>query len=435
MSQPSLFSQLVALVGSAAIQWRRLQGGVPPQALGAEPAIPAARPQGRIPTLKMPTAKGWAPGQTPVAAPGLRVNAFATGLKHPRWLQLLPNGDVTVAEALLVAGTPKSVFDQAMVSTMKRAGAMGVSPNRITLLRDADGDGVAEVRDTFIEGLTQPFGMALLGGTFYVGNTDGVVAFPYTSGATRIAAPGRKLSTFKPGGHWTRSLLPSPDGRKLYVGVGSLSNIGDNGLDVEAGRACIYELDLTNGNSRIFASGLRNPVGLAWEPNAGALWTVVNERDGLGDETPPDYLTSVREGGFYGWPYCYWGRTVDDRVPQDPAAVAKALTPDYALGGHTASLGLCWLPAGTLPGFAEDGMVIGQHGSWNRSTLSGYKVIFVPFANGAPAGPPRDILSGFLAPDERESYGRPVGVAIGPGGCLLVADDVGDVIWRVTAAA
>ena len=435
MSQPSLFSQVVALVGSAAIQWRRLQGGVPPQAVGAEPAIPAGRPQGRIPTLKMPTAKGWAPGQTPVAAPGLRVNAFATGLKHPRWLHLLPNGDVTVAEALLVAGTPKSVFDQAMVSTMKRAGAMGVSPNRITLLRDADGDGVAEVRHTFIEGLTQPFGMALLGGTFYVGNTDGVVAFPYTPGATRIAAPGRKLSSFKPGGHWTRSLLPSLDSRKLYVGVGSLSNIGDSGLEVEEGRACIHELDLTNGISRIFAAGLRNPVGLAWEPNTGALWTVVNERDGLGDETPPDYLTSVREGGFYGWPYCYWGKTVDDRVPQDPAAVAKALTPDYALGGHTASLGLCWLPAGTLPGFAEDGMVIGQHGSWNRSTLSGYKVIFVPFANGAPAGPPRDILSGFLAPDERESYGRPVGVAIGPGGCLLVADDVGDVIWRVTAAA
>ncbi len=417
MSQPSLFAQVVALVGKAAIQWRSLQGGVPPQALGAEPAIPAGRPQGRIPTLKMPTAKGWAPGQTPVAAPGLRVNAFATGLKHPRWLQLLPNGDVTVAEALLVAGTPKSVFDQAMVSTLKRAGAMGVSPNRITLLRDADGDGVAEARETFLEGLTQPFGMALLGDTFYVGNTDGVVAFPYTTGATRITAPGRRLSTFKPGGHWTRSLLPSADGRKLYVGVGSLSNIGDNGLDVEEGRACIYEIDLTNGISRIFAAGLRNPVGLAWEPNSGALWTVVNERDGLGDETPPDYLTSVREGGFYGWPYCYWGQTVDDRVPQDPAAVAKALTPDYALGGHTASLGLCWLPAGTLPGFAEDGMVIGQHGSWNRSTLSGYKVIFVPFANGRPAGPPRDILSGFLAPDERESYGRPVGVAIGPGGC------------------
>ena len=231
---------------------------------------------------------------------------------------------------------------------MKRAAAVGVSPNRITLLRDADGDGVAETRETFLEGLNQPFGMALLGDTFYVGNTDGVVAFPYAAGASRIAAPGRKLAEFKPGGHWTRSLLPSPDGRKLYVGVGSLSNIGEHGMAAEEGRAAIYELDLASGKSRIFAGGLRNPVGLAWEPQTGVLWTVVNERDGLGDETPPDYLTSVRDGGFYGWPYCYWGQTVDDRVPQDPAAVAKAITPDYALGGHTASLGLCWLPAGTL---------------------------------------------------------------------------------------
>jgi glucose/arabinose dehydrogenase len=282
-----------------------------------------------------------------------------------------------------------------------------------------------------MEGLNQPFGMALLGDTFYVGNTDGVVAFPYAAGADRIAAPGRKLVSFKPGGHWTRSLLPSPDGRKLYAGVGSSSNIAESGMAVEEGRAAIYELDLADGSSRIFAGGLRNAVGMAWEPQTGVLWTVVNERDGLGDETPPDYLTSVRDGGFYGWPYCYWGQTVDDRVPQDPTAVAKAITPDYALGGHTASLGLCWLPAGTLPGF-PDGMAIGQHGSWNRSTLSGYKVVFVPFEHGRPAGPTRDILSGFLAPDERESYGRPVGVTLGPDGSVLVADDVGDVIWRVT---
>ena len=433
MSLSGVFARVVALVGDAAILWRRRQGGVNQPALGASPTIPAARPQGRIPTLKMPTARGWAPGQTPVAAPGLRVNAFATGLKHPRWIHLLPNGDVTVAEALFLPAPAKSVFDLAMVSTMRRAAAVGVSPNRITLLRDANGDGVAETRETFLDGLSQPFGMALLGDTFYVGNTDGVVAFPYTAGTTRIDAPGRKLTDFKPGGHWTRSLLPSPDGRRLYVGVGSLSNIGESGLDVEEGRACIYELDLATGHCRCFASGLRNPVGLAWEPRSGVLWTVVNERDGLGDETPPDYLTSVRDGGFYGWPYCYWGQTVDDRVPQDPAAVATAITPDYALGGHTASLGLCWLPAGTLPGFPE-GMVIGQHGSWNRSKLSGYKVVFVPYVDGRPAGPPRDILTGFLAPDESESYGRPVGVAIGPGGCLLVADDVGDVIWRVTAA-
>jgi glucose/arabinose dehydrogenase len=327
-----------------------------------------------------------------------------------------------------------SLFHLAMVATMRRAAAIGASPNRITLLRDADKDGVAEIRKPLLEGLSQPFGMALLGDTFYVGNTDGVVAFPYTTGATRITASGRKLATFKPGGHWTRSLLSSADGRKLYVGVGSLTNIGENGFDVEEGRACIYELDLATNKIRIFASGLRNPVGLAWEPRTGALWTVVNERDGLGDETPPDYLTSVRDGGFYGWPYCYWNRIVDDRVPQDPAAVAKAITPDFALGGHTASLGLCWMPAGTLPGY-PDGMAIGQHGSWNRSTLSGYRVVFVPFVDGRPAGTPRDILTGFLAPDERESYGRPVGVAIGPDGkSLLVADDVGDVIWRVTGA-
>ena len=427
-----IFARIVALIGAAAVLWRRQLQGAPQRAgLGSNPAIPAARPQGSIPTLKMPTARGWAQGQKPVAAAGLKVNAFATGLKHPRWIQLLPNGDVLTAEALFMPGPAKSIFDYAMVSTMKRAAAVGVSPNRITLLRDADGDGVAETQEAFLEGQSQPFGMALLGDTFYVGNTDGVVAFPYVAGATRITAPGRKLASFKPGGHWTRSLLPSPDGQKLYVGVGSLTNIADNGMEAEEGRAAIYEIDLASGRNRIFAGGLRNPVGLAWEPKTGALWTVVNERDGLGDETPPDYLTSVRDGGFYGWPYCYWGQTVDDRVPQDPAMVAKALTPDYALGGHTASLGLCWLPAGTLPGFPE-GMAIGQHGSWNRSKLSGYRVVFVPFEKGRPAGPPRDILSGFLSPDERESYGRPVGVAIGPGGCLLVADDVGDVIWRVT---
>ena len=432
MSNSSLFARAVAWVGEAAILGRRLQGGVPAQAIGTAPVIPAGRPQGSLPTLKMPTARGWAPGQVPITAPGLQVNAFAAGLEHPRWIHVLPNGDVTVAEALFDAGPPRSLFSHAMIATMRRAAAIGPSPNRITLLRDADGDGVAEIREPFLEGLSQPFGMALIGDTFYVGNTDGVVAFPYTPGATRISAPGRMLTTFKPGGHWTRSLLASADGRRLYAGVGSLSNIGDEGLAVEEGRACIYELDLAAGTSRIFAGGLRNPVGLAWEPHTGALWTVVNERDGLGDETPPDYLTSVCDGGFYGWPYCYWGRTVDDRVPQDAAAVAKAITPDYALGGHTASLGLCWLPAGTLPGYGE-GMVIGQHGSWNRSKLSGYKVVFVPFENGRPAGPPRDILSGFLAPDERESYGRPVGVVVGPGGdSLLVADDVGDVIWRVT---
>ncbi|HXV26136.1 MAG TPA: sorbosone dehydrogenase family protein [Alphaproteobacteria bacterium] len=433
MSLSGSFARIVALVGAAAVLWRRLQGGGAHEpAIGSTPRIPPAKPQGHIPTLKMPTARGWAQGQRPVAAPGLKVNAFATDLKHPRWIHVLPNGDVTVAEALFQPEPIRTVFDYAMVSTMERAAAVGVSPNRVTLLRDVDRDGVAEIRDLFLEGLNQPFGMALLGNTFYVGNTDGVIAFPYAAGATRITVPGRKLTEFKPGGHWTRSLLPSPDGQKLFVGVGSFSNIGESGMDIEEGRAAIYELDLASGRSRIFAAGLRNPVGLAWEPHTGVLWTVVNERDGLGDETPPDYLTSVHDGGFYGWPYCYWGKTVDDRVPQNPVAVARAITPDYALGGHTASLGLCWLPAGTFPGFPE-GMAIGQHGSWNRSTLSGYKVVFVPFENGRPAGPPRDILTGFLAPNEQVSYGRPVGVAIGANSSVLVADDVGNVIWRVTA--
>jgi glucose/arabinose dehydrogenase len=433
MSLSSNFARIVALIGASAVLWRRSQGDQPAPAWGSAPVVPEAKPQGAIPTLKMPTAQGWSKGQMPVAAPGLKVNAFATGLDHPRWINVLPNGDVLVAESNQVATRVSSVFSYAMQATMRRARALGVSANRITLLRDANGDGVAEKRGTFMEGLSQPFGMALIGDTFYVGNTDGVVAFPYAAGAERITAAGRKLVTLKPGGHWTRSLLPSADGKKLYVGVGSLTNIAEMGMAVEEGRAAVYELDLAGGTSRIFAGGLRNPVGLAWEPRTGVLWTVVNERDGLGDETPPDYLTSVRDGGFYGWPYCYWGQTVDDRVPQDAAAVARALTPDYALGGHTASLGLCWLPAGTLPGFPE-GMAIGQHGSWNRSTLSGYKVVFVPFENGRPAGPARDILSGFLAPDEKVSYGRPVGVTLGPDGSVLVVDDVGDVIWRVTGA-
>jgi glucose/arabinose dehydrogenase len=430
----SLFARLVALIGDVIVFIRHQNDRITGQAVGQSPAIPSAKPQGSLPTLKMPTARGWHKGQLPVAAQGLKVNAFATGLKHPRWIQVMPNGDVLVAEALSISGPPKTLFDMAMISTMKRAAALGESANRISLLRDNDGDGVAEINQPFMEDLNQPFGMALLNDQFYVGNTDGLMVFPYLTDAERISGPGRKLAEFKPGGHWTRSLLPSPDGKKIYIGVGSLSNIGEHGMEAEEGRAAIYEFDVETEKSRIFASGLRNAVGLAWEPKTKALWTVVNERDGLGDETPPDYLTSVKDGGFYGWPYCYWGQTVDDRVTQDEAMVASALQPDYALGGHTASLGLCWMPEGTLPGF-PDGMVIGQHGSWNRSKLSGYRVVFIPFVNGKPSGAPRDILSGFLAPDERVSYGRPVGVTLGHDKkSLLVADDVGNVIWRVTAA-
>lgn len=425
-------ARATAIVGGAMVALRRF-GAPGTQAVGDAPAIPEARKQG-IMTLKMPTAKGWASGQVPKAAPGLKVNAFAANLDHPRWIEVLPNGDVLVAEAKEQPGPPKTLLDRAAQATMRRAGAIGASANRITLWRDADGDGKAEQREVFLDGQNQPFGMALVEGTFYVGNTDGIVAFPYEEGATRLTGTGRRLVTFKPNGHWTRSLIVSPDRTRIYAGVGSLSNIGDNGMEAEEGRAAIWELDLRTGRARIFASGLRNPVGLAWEPTTKVLWTVVNERDGLGDETPPDYLTSVQDGGFYGWPYAYWDRIVDDRVEQDPGMVSRAITPDYALGGHTASLGLCWMPEGTLPGF-PDGMVIGQHGSWNRSTLSGYKVIFVPFANGKPAGPPRDILWGFLSEDEKVSFGRPVGVAIGPDqASLLVADDVGNVIWRVSAA-
>ncbi len=425
-------AHLVAMLGGLMILLRR-HGAEPAQAaLGQAPAIPEARRQS-IPTLKMPTARGWSPGHLPTPAPGLKVNAFATGLDHPRSLTVLPNGDVLTAEAMFEPGGISNAFDYAMFATMKRADAVGHPANRITLMRDGDGDGVAEVQETYLSSLRQPYGTALIGDTLYVGNTDALLAYPFTPGATRMTATPRKLASFKSGGHWTRSLLANADGSKLYVGIGSDTNIADAGLAREDGRACIAEFDTASQTLRPFATGLRNPVGLAWQPQTGALWTVVNERDGIGDETPPDYLTAVRDGGFYGWPFCYWGNIVDDRVPQDPAKVATSLTPDYALGGHTASLGLCWLPAGTLPGF-PDGMVVGQHGSWNRSRLSGYKVIFVPFANGLPSGPPRDILTGFLSADERLSFGRPVGVALAKAGALLVADDVGNVIWRVTGA-
>lgn len=432
MSLSKIVAQIVAMVGGTMILMRRWGGDTPAPAFGTEPAIPEAKPQG-IPTLKMPTAVGWKDGHVPQAAPGLKVNAFAADLQHPRWIHVLPNGDVCVAEALSEPGGIRSAFDYAIQATMRRARALGKSANRITLFRDPDGDGVAEERHVFRDKLYFPFGMAMVDGRFYVGNTDGLVSFPYEEGADRLDGEPVKLAAFKPHGHWTRSLIANPDGTRIYIGVGSLSNIADEGMEAEEGRAAIHEFDIATGETRIFASGLRNAVGTAWEPETGMLWTVVNERDGLGDETPPDYLTSVEDGGFYGWPYCYWGQTVDDRVPQDPAMVAKAIQPDYALGGHTASLGLCWVPEGTLPGFPA-GMAIGQHGSWNRSKLSGYKVILVPFENGKPSGPAMDILTGFLAEDEKQSYGRPVGVALAADGALLVADDVGDVIWRVTGA-
>jgi glucose/arabinose dehydrogenase len=430
----AIFARIVAAVGATAIAVRHSGDPDRPQAQGTTPQIPEAKPQGKFPSLKMPTAKGWEGNHTPTAAPGLKVNAFAKGLDHPRNMLVLPNGDVLVAESMGESGGgPKSLFDFAMTSTMQRAKATGTSPNRITLLRDADGDGVAETRHVLIANVRQPYGMVLLGDTLYVGASDALLAYPYEAGATSITATPRKLMALKPGGHWTRNLIASKDGQKLYVAVGSKSNIADQGFDAEIDRACIHEYDLETGQSRVFGSGLRNAVGMAWEPTTDTLWTVVNERDGLGDETPPDYLTSVRDGGFYGWPYCYWDRIVDDRVPQDAAKVASALTPDFALGGHTASLGLSWIPEGTWPGFPA-GMAIGQHGSWNRSKLSGYKLAFVAFENGRPVGQLRDVLSDFLSPDEKFSYGRPVGVTVAKDGSVLMADDVGDVIWRVTGA-
>ena len=425
-------ARAAAVVGGTVALMRRI-GAPTHQAMGTSPQIPEARKQG-IMTLKMPIAEGWKNGHLPTCAPGLKVNAFASGLDHPRWIEVLPNGDVLVAESKEQAGPPKTLLDHAAQATMRRVKAIGDSANRVSLWRDADGDGVAEHREVFVENQNQPFGMAVVGTKFYLGNTDGIVAFDFDAANSKISGTGERLVAFKPHGHWTRSLIVSPDKQHIYAGVGSLSNIGDQGMEAEEGRAAIWQLDLATGKARIFASGLRNAVGMAWEPVTGKLWTVVNERDGLGDETPPDYLTSVQDGGFYGWPYCYWGKTIDDRVPQDETLVARAIQPDYALGGHTASLGLCWMPEGTLPGFG-DGMVIGQHGSWNRSKLSGYKLIFVPFKDGAPSGPPRDILTGFLSDDEKLAYGRPVGVTIGPDRkSLLMADDVGDIIWRVTGA-
>lgn len=405
---------------------------------GPRPVLPAPATT-LIPTVHIAPATGWPAGATPVAAPGLRVNAFARGLDHPRWLLVLPDGDVLVAEtnAPTRPDDAKGLKGWVAGLVMKRAGAAVPSANRITLLRDADGDGVAELRSVLLDGLNSPFGMALVGNDLYVVDTDAVLRFPYTRGETRITAPGQRVVELPAGPinhHWTKNLVASADGTKLFVGVGSNSNVAENGMAAEQGRAAIWEVDTRTGAHRVFASGLRNPNGMAWEPTTHALWTVVNERDELGSDLVPDYLTSVRDGGFYGWPYSYFGPHLDERVqPQRPDLVARALVPDYALGPHTASLGLASSAGSALgPAFA-DGMFVGQHGSWNRRPFSGYKVIFVPFAGGKPSGPPVDVLTGFLGPNGN-AQGRPVGVAIDERGALLVADDVGNTIWRVTAA-
>jgi hypothetical protein len=421
----------VSLVGCASAARLPVSAGT-----GPHPILPAPN-KALIPVVHVVTAKGWPAGAKPVAAAGTTVAAFAAGLDHPRWLYALPNGDVLVAET----NAPERPEDGKGIKGwffkhfQKKAGGAVPSANRITLLRDADGDGVAETRSVFLSGLYSPFGMALVGNNLYVANSDAILRFPYTSGQTQITTPGVKVVDLPAGPinhHWTKNIIASPDGTKLYVGVGSNSNAAENGIQVEEGRAAIWEVDLATGNHRIFASGLRNPVGLAWEPESGALWAAVNERDELGSDLVPDYMTAVRDGAFYGWPHSYFGQHLDTRAkPPRPDLVAKAIAPDYALGPHTASLGLASSKGTTLPDRFKRGMFVGQHGSWNRKPRSGYKVVFVPFTGGVPSGEPVDVLTGFVD-DQGGAKGRPVCVLIDQRGALLVADDVGNTVWRVT---
>jgi glucose/arabinose dehydrogenase len=405
--------------------------------VGPNPELPAPK-QSLIPTVHIAPAVGWPVGVTPIAATDLAVKPFARDLKHPRWLYLLPNGDVLVAET----NAPDKPEDNKGIKAkikgmvMKRAGAGVSSANQISLLRDTNGDGVADVRSVLLEDLNAPLGMALVGNNLYVANSDAIIKFPYTRGDLHISDSGLKLLDLPAGllnHHWTKNIIANADGTKLYVTIGSNSNVAENGMEVEAERAAIWEVDIKTGSHRVFASGLRNPNGMAWEPSSNKLWTVVNERDELGNDLVPDYLTSVHDGGFYGWPYSYYGQNVDERVqPQQPALVAKAIVPDYALGAHTASLGLASSSGTNLPERFTNGMFVGQHGSWNRKPFSGYQVIFVPFKDGKPAGMPLNVLRGFLS-EKGNAYGRPVGVLLDKKGALLVADDVGNIIWRVTA--
>ena len=405
--------------------------------MGATPTLPSPSTS-LIPRVEVISAKGWPADGRPQAAAGMTVTAFARGLDHPRWLYVLPNGDVLVSEtnAPPRPDDGKGIKGWFFKRFQKKAGGAVPSANRITLLRDQDGDGVAETRTVFLSRLHSPFGIALVGRTLYVANSDALVRFPYTEGETQITAASAKVVDL-PGGtinhHWTKNVIASRDGSKLYVSVGSNSNVAERGMTNEDGRAAIWEVDAQTGAHRVFASGLRNPVGMAWEPETGALWVSVNERDELGSDLVPDYMTSVRDGGFYGWPYSYFGSHVDARVkPQRSDLVSAAVVPDYALGPHTASLGLAYFNGSTLPAPFARGMFVGQHGSWNRKPRSGYKVIFVPFANGKPSGDAVDVLTGFVK-ENGDGMGRPVGVAIDNGGALLVADDVGNVVWRLTS--
>ena len=405
---------------------------------GPHPALPPPHAT-LLPTVHIAKAVGWPPGASPVVAPGLAVRAFARGLDHPRWLYVLPNGDVLVAETSAPPQPDDSNGLKGWIARkiMARAGAQVPSANRIILLRDSNGDGVVDTRSVLLQGLQSPFGMALVGDTFYVADTNALLSFPYHTGDTVIGAPPHRLMTLPAGTinhHWTKNVIASIDGRRLYVTVGSNSNVGENGLSAERDRARILEVDLASGRWRPYATGLRNPVGMAWQPHSGKLWTAVNERDEIGSDLVPDYMTSVRDGGFYGWPWSYYGQHVDVRAqPQDALKVAQAIAPDYALGPHTASMGLAFYTAELLPAQYLNGAFIGQHGSWNRKPRSGYKVIFVPFADGQPNGRPQDVLTGFVDADGH-ARGRPVGLAVDRQGALLVADDVGNTIWRITPA-
>jgi glucose/arabinose dehydrogenase len=404
--------------------------------LGPSPTLPEPT-KSLVPTVNIAYAEGWPEGGKPIPASGLEVNAFATGLDHPRWLYVLPNGDVLVAESNAPADRPeegKGVKGKVYQEVQSLAGAGVPSADRITLLRDNSNGGTT--KSVFLQGLHSPIGMALVGNDLYVASTDAIMRFPYAEGATQITAPGVKIADL-PGGpinhHWVKNVIASRDGIRLFATVGSNSNAAENGLDKEENRAVILEIDPSSGKSRLFASGMRNPNGLAFEPQTGALWAVVNERDELGSDLVPDYLTSVKEGAFYGWPYSYWGQHVDARVPANPQMVAKAIPPDYALGNHVAPLGLAFYQGNLLPPQYRGGAFIGEHGSWNRKPRSGYKVVFVPFADGHPAGLPVDILTGFV--QENKALGRPVGVAVDKKGAVLVADDVGNTVWRVTPSA
>jgi glucose/arabinose dehydrogenase len=411
----------------------------PDSQVGPNPVLPEPH-QYLFPPMHLSSVVGWKEGEKPTVAPGLKIEALATGLQHPRSLYVLPNGDVLVVESkspgVQPVARPKDIIMGWIESMVTSGGDTGPS-NRVTLLR-YDADGKTRTRGVFLDHLHSPFGVALVGSDLYVASTDAIMRYPYNAGDAAITGAGATLTPL-PGGpidhHWTKSLVASRDGSLLYVGVGSNSNITENGIQAEKDRAAIWEVDRTSGRWRIFASGLRNPNGLSWEPESGALWTVVNERDELGPDLVPDYLTSVKDGGFYGWPYSYYGQHIDVRVqPPRPDLVEKAIVPDYALGSHVAPLGLAFYTADGLPSKYRGGAFVGEHGSWDRPTFSGYKVVFVPFSGGHPNGKAEDVVAGFLDADGK-ARGRPVGLAIDKTGALLIADDVGNTVWRVTASA